>query len=53
MAANGHDCLAVDKLDRGFGVGIDAEGCCAQRLKLSAILPDAGIEVLGICPAAQ
>ena len=30
MAANGHDCLAVVKLDRGGGVGTDAEGCCAQ-----------------------
>lgn len=53
MAANGHDSLAIDKLDRGGGVGIDVEVCCAQRLKLSAILPDAGIEVLGMCPAAQ
>lgn len=28
MAADGHDSLAVDKLDRGGGVGIEAEGCC-------------------------
>ena len=53
MAADGHDSLAVDKLDRGGGVGTDVEGCCAQCLKLSAILPNAGIEVLGMCPAAQ
>lgn len=53
MATNGHDCLAVDKLDRGGGVGIDAEVCCAQGLKLRTILPDAGIEMLGMCPAAQ
>ena len=53
MAADGHDCLAVDKVDRGGRVGIDVEGSCAQGRKFSAILPDAGIEVLGMCPAAQ